>query len=146
MQDYLGLEEPLQAKLQTLASGLQVRPLADLGDVKSRMQLAPAVFVGFAGDRRAEDVPETIQQWVQQWWTVIAVRAAGGGHTGQKLRAAAGPALTEVINALGGWTPDRKQWRPLSRVAAGQPSYYIGYAEFPLLWETRISIPIAPQT
>lgn len=141
MDDYLALETPLKAQLLTLEAGIHVESLADLGDVKSRMQLAPATFVGFAGDRRVEDVPDTLQQWVQQWWTVVAVRKAGGGVTGAALREVAGPRMAKVINGLGGWTPDRKQWRPLSRVAAGQPSYYIGYAEFPLLWETRITIP-----
>lgn len=142
MDDYFALEEPLKARVTAISGGLQAHSLADLGDVKSRMQLADAVFVGFAGDRRAEDVPDTLQQWIQQWWTVIAVRTAGGGNTGSKLRAAAGPVMMSVINGLGGWTPEPKQFRKLTRVTPGSPSFYIGYAEFPLLWETRLTVPI----
>jgi len=141
--DYLGLESHLKARLTALADSVPVHSLASLGDVKSRLHLAPAVFVGFAGDERSQDVADTLQQWTQRWWTVIAVKYAGG-RSAEALRNRAGPLLMNVINQLGGWTPDRSQWQPLRRSAASQPQYFIGYAEFPLQWETRVTIPIQP--
>lgn len=144
MDDYLALEPLIKTRLDGLVSGVGIHSLATLGDERSRVQLAPGIFVGYAGDRRGDDVRGALQTWHQGWWTVIAVRSAKGGNTGQALRTEAGPLLGAVMQQLGGWTPDRKTYQPLARVAAAAPRYYIGYAEFPLRWETRITIRSTP--
>ena len=143
MDDYLAIEPLLKAHLAGIAPGVGIHSLATLGDVKARMQLAPAIFIGYAGDRFDQDLTAQGvglgQRWTQAWWTVIAVRAAGKTQ-GAALRATAGPLMADVMTLLGGWTPDSKTYRPFTRVAATQPLYHIGYAEFPLRWETRLNI------
>lgn len=141
MDDYLAFEGPLKARIEALvAQGVRVRSIAELGEWQSRAQLAPAVFVGYSRDLLDSSAGGANQAWLQEWWAVIAVRNVADTTTGEALRRTAGPLLADVMQGLGGWTPDDSLFRALQRQNSPQTRYYVGYAEFPTLWQTRIVI------
>ncbi|ATG73679.1 hypothetical protein AN401_07250 [Zobellella denitrificans] len=144
--DYLAAEglivTRLEAQLADVA-GLKILRPADLAGVAELAQHTPAVHVLYGGD--VVSTPPTVDQGNyqplrQRWLVVLAVRNAtrtGGGQlTGQQVRESAGPLLSQIIAALGGWRPGQG-YGPLVRVAAPAPAYRPGgYGYFPLQYET----------
>lgn len=141
MDDYLALEPLLKARIQAVVpQGTRVVSIAELGDWKSRAQLAPAVFVGYARDRLDSEAGGSNQAWLQEWWTVVGVRNARNMPGGDALRQQAGPLLATLMQALGGWSEDTTVYRKLRRQNPPQVQYYPGYAEFPQVWQTRVMV------
>lgn len=142
--DYLALEPLLNDAVSAiLPAGWYTHYLADLREPRERQGLAPAVFIGYGGDGVLDEGGEgSLNRLYQEYWTVIAVRTAVKEDAARELRSQAGAIYALLLNSAGGiagWTPDRKVWAPLTYQPGQRPKYYIGYAEYPLLWRTRVS-------
>jgi hypothetical protein len=143
--DYLAYEPELEAKLRDLLpDGWAVHYLTELGDPRERQQLAPAVFFGYTGDGAEQVAGEgSFNRLNQEFHTVIAVHTAAQIEAARALRAQVGALMALLLNSadgLAGWTPDCHTWTGLEYQPGSRPRYYIGYAEFPLRWLTRISV------
>jgi hypothetical protein len=141
--DYLALEPLLLAKLEELLpEGWTAHYLTDLGDPRERETKAPAIFAGYAGDGSLANAGEgALNRLYQEYWTVIAVRTASQDAAARDLRSKAGPIFASLLHndGLAGWTPDRATWAALQYQPGQRPRYYIGYAEYPMIWRTRLT-------
>lgn len=125
-----------------------VRPVDELGLPADRMSLATplALWYGLGDEVVLGGTGEgSAQRWAQDWWVIVAARHVGRPGAVSLVRDLAGPLRTRVRLALSGWTPDRRVWSPLERVAPGSPPVYlVGYAEFPMRFRTRVSYQSVP--
>ncbi|MBB3231706.1 phage tail terminator protein [Halomonas stenophila] len=135
--DYLAAEPAIIARLESELQGVTILTAPDLAGVAQGRQVTPAVIVLYAGDQ----VPggDAVDQGdyhriTQRWMTVVSVRSAKGQHSGEGVREAAGPLITKVIQALGGWKP-AKGFGRMVRESAPRPAFTPGgYGYFPLQW------------
>lgn len=151
------LEAPLGERLRALAADTPdnqalaplawpvsvIQPIDELGLPEERQALARplAIYYGLAGELREATAGEgSAQRWAEDWWVVIgASHAAQKGAAVNLLRDLVGPLRRRLRLGLGSWTPNRRYWTPLERVAPqANPVYLIGYAEYPLRFRTRI--------
>ena len=143
VSDYLALEPLLFAAVEDLVpEGWTVQYLTDLGDPRERETRAPAVFVGYGGDGSLSNAAGGATNRVyQDFWTVIAVRTARQTDAARDLRTKAGTIMSRLLHGdgLAGWTPDRATWTGLQIQPGQRPRYYVGYAEYPMLWRTRLT-------
>ena len=137
MNNYLALEPLLVAELERILDGAAEVRLFDSLNRTTELSKPVTVFVGYAGDTREGEVRGVTQRWTQQWLTVAVVRAL---KPGEQLRVEAGQIIATLIEGLGGWTPDRQRYGPLSRNTGTGTRYEPGYVEFPLQWETTLTI------
>lgn len=136
-EDYLAAEQALIERLKAEVPGVTIQSAPDLAGITEDRQITPAVIVLYAGDQ----VPggDAVDQGdyhriKQRWMTVVAVRSAKGQRSGEGVRDAAGPLLSKVIQALGGWRPEKGFGR-MVRESAPRPAFTRGgYGYFPLQW------------
>ena len=144
IDDYLKAEGLIIARLKATIPALRVvMGVADAAKIEEATQVTPNALVIYHGDA----VPGTGdsragsgagQFVVQRWMVTLCVRHAGDVRGGSGARAAAGPLLADVIEALSGWKP-ATEFRPLQRTNAPLPDYNKGFAYFPLMFEARLA-------
>lgn len=138
--NYLAAEALLIERLHATVSGVRkIYSAAELAGVEEQAQTTPALHVVYSGDVLDDSAARGRGQVVaQEWLVVTAVRNARDQQGGVAAREDAGPLLTQVIEALSGWSPG-PGFDPLRRINAPRPAYRPGgYAYFPLGFSTKV--------
>jgi hypothetical protein len=134
MSSYIDLEGLIVARLEQRVTALpagRVLTLPDMAAVDERAQITPALHLIFAGEHVAEPPRGAIQQLAtQQWVVIVAVRSAEEILTGAAARAAAGPLVAAVNEALIGWTPG-PEYDPMVRTGGLRTTYRHGFLYYP---------------
>lgn len=129
--------ERLKTQLAALALNT-IAPAGTLAGVNDIAQFCPGVFV--LPDGATYQTSHYGQAVVidQTWQTVVIVRNLSKG---QSAEAIAGPILGGIIDALSGWSPATTPQTadPMEILSSPPPYYEPGYAEFPLLWSSRMT-------
>ncbi|GEK71596.1 MULTISPECIES: phage tail terminator protein [Halomonas] len=137
ISDYLAAEQAIIDRLTARLPEVAIQSAPDLAGVVEDRQVTPAVIVLYAGDQvpGGDAVDQGDYHRIRQrWMTVVSVRSARGQRSGEGVREAAGPLLTQVIQALGGWRPAKGLGR-MVRESAPRPAFTRGgYGYFPLQW------------
>ena len=103
--NYLSVEDALIERLRSCLPDLaDVRSEASLDGVKGAQLPTPSALVLWAGDQVIHD-SNPKAQLVAQTWVVCLVVKHSGDRTGAQARDAAGPLITQVIQAVRGWAP-----------------------------------------
>lgn len=147
--DYLQAGSLIEARIRDAARSVKrVSPLGNLyallEDEPQKMaqhisgQL-PAAFVGFDGETIGATAGDDFTHVaVQRWMVVLAVGSYRNADTAQGVTAAAGPLLSELVQALTGWAPTG--FTRLERQAAPRPGYLAGVGFFPLVFATTLVV------
>lgn len=142
----LALEPLLVARLrdQVPQVGGAVLSAADLATVQEQAQPAPAVHVLYEGFRVIETQLDGARMRVEERWsTWVVVRNVAQLDQAGAQRADAAPIVAAVVTALSGWKPpgDAPRFiRALRLEPGGRAMYSQGFAYFPLLWSTELTL------
>ncbi len=134
MSSYIDLEGLIVARLEARVTALpagRVLTLPDMTAIDERAQVTPALHLVFAGEHASEPPRGAIQQIAtQQWIVIVAVRSAEDILTGAGARAAAGPLVEAVNQALIGWVPG-PEYEPMFRTGGLRTTYRKGFLYYP---------------
>jgi hypothetical protein len=144
MDDYLSAEPAIIARLKDQVPEMRGHfSASDLEGVVEAQQVTPAVHVLYYGDRVVSGSGTSstgeMQCVDQLWYVVLAVRNARTPNTNEAVRADAGPLVSKVLKALQGWKPSALHG-PLKRINGADPGFKAGFAYFPYLFQTRLTI------
>lgn len=143
-EHFLALEQILVERLRAaLPPHVYVLSAADLAAVSEATQSTPAVHVLYRGYRRGEPKPAMRVEVVQDWLTVVAVRNVRNVASGTQVRDAAGPLLTQVVDALDRYQPGAG-FGSLTLADAPAAGYSAGHGYFPLGWRVSVKLTARP--
>jgi hypothetical protein len=147
--DYLQAGSLIEARIRSATSNIKrVSPLGNLYSLleEEPQRMAahisgqlPKAFVGFDGEIPGDVAGDGFTHLVaQRWLVVLAVGNYRNADTAQGVTADAGPLLSELVQALTGWTP--MGFTRLERQAAPRPGYLAGVGFFPLVFATTLVV------
>lgn len=134
----LAVGDQIAARLRERLSGVAVLTAATAGDLTKGKQLAPAVYVIYAGGSVPESRPDGLAARIgQRWLTVVSARHVGDVVGGGPARDAAGALADQVLDALMGWQPPGTT-QPLRLADLPDPGYVTGFQLVPLAFSTEL--------
>jgi len=138
--DYLSAGDLIIARLKAQIPNVAVLSARDLNGVKEFSQPAPAVQVLYAGDQvipgdLSDDAIATVVE--QRWLLVVVTRSAKDTRGGTGAREEAGPLVTEVIQAVQGYSLGTG-FSDLRRLNGPAPSFGPGVLYVPLMYGTVV--------
>jgi hypothetical protein len=137
----LAAEPLIIARLKAQAPALKTVGSASLlAGAQDVAPYCPAAFVmPGAGDYGERHNQARIQAETQHWEVVVCVAHIRDPDDEDTTALAAGALLRDIVVALIGWKPST-DFRALTLVERPAPFYDVGYAEFPLIFETRLLV------
>jgi hypothetical protein len=138
--DHLFAGEQIRQRLRDkLPAGLPVDGIEQLAQAGAEDLRPRAVYVMWDGERFSGVAPRAgMVEVVQTWLVLLHVRHASA-HDKDARNGVAGPLLSQVHQALAGFTPTGA-FRALERASGRRPSYTAQSALYPLAFELTLGL------
>ena len=131
MDGYLAAGPLIKARLKSqLSSNIAIQSTWGMSKIQENFDMPPAVLIMLEDDQPAQEVFEgTLQKVIQTWMALVVIHDTEDS---------AGETISNVYQALAGWSPDRNLFSPFRRVKSSykpdvSPN---GVSYFPLSFET----------
>ncbi|MEZ3140805.1 hypothetical protein ACBQ88_17195 [Citrobacter braakii] len=124
---------------------INVYGAAEFSRLETFDPVTPCAFIIYNGDVTPSSMQNTggvlrlTQSVTQRWLVVICVNYSDPMGLDDEMLTEGGSLLSDVINAVSGWSPDEKGASPLHRSNQNlPPDYGDGLGFFPVIFETQI--------